>query len=99
MSQELTKNVIIALVTLFLVGYIYNDYQSRRVYEHQKIGHASMSDIKGNMSWVLDLVHHMRPENPAREVFITELKNHSMSMKFLKALQAEMAYPQKATLK
>ena len=95
MYRRCTKNIIIALAALSAVGYIYNELQSRIIDEPQ----ASMLDIKGNMSWVLDLVHHMNPENPAREAFISQLKNYGVSKKFLEALQSEIAPPQKRILK
>ena len=99
MDQELIKKIIFALLVLCLVGYIHNEYQSSIVHERQNIGHASMVDIRGNKSWVLDLVRHMDPENPARKALISKLKNHGVDKKFLKALLREITPQQKQRLK
>ena len=83
---------------LFLMTCIYITYQTRTLYESRGIGRTSMLDRKGNMSWVLDLVLDMNPENPARKKLLSKLRNQGVNKQFLKALQSEIPPKQKQIL-
>ena len=99
MEKSLTKKSILVLSVLCLLAYLYSKHLSRTVSERQSIGHALMLDRKGNMSWVLDLVRRMDPENPARKVLLSNLKNYGVNKAFLQALQSEITPQQRKILK
>ena len=102
MSKKLIKKILVVLLALCLVRFLYNEYHKTRIaHERQNIGPASMlyTGSKGNMSWILDLVRNMNPENSARKQFISAIDNQRMNTNILKALHSSIAPQQKTILK